>query len=83
MVPNATRESVHDAASTLAYHWAEGAGGHKDRLGVERLIRAYPIGLQIPLCANVLLLLQERGWYTHADKFEGLLFEMAATREAV
>ena len=71
------RDTIRDAASTLAFHWAEGPGGHKDRLGVERLIRAYPTGLQLPLCANILLMLERSGHHAQAVAFEALLFSLA------
>ena len=82
MTAEMMRETIRDAASTLAYHWAEGPAGIKDRLGVERLIRAYPKGLQLPLCAWVLLYLERRGWYTQAAAFESFLFDLATEEHA-
>jgi hypothetical protein len=70
-----TRDNIRDAASTLAHHWT--SGEPRDWQGVERLLLSYPISLQRPLCALVLLFLQERGWYTRAAAFERFLFDLA------
>jgi hypothetical protein len=73
------RADIRNAASTLAHHWCRSEP--MDRIGVERCIKAYPPALQLPLCANILLLLHERGFYTHADSFEALLFDLADVEE--
>lgn len=75
-----TREDVRNAASTLAHHWV-GADPAKDREGVRRLIVAYPEAARVPLCAHVLRYLELRGFYTQAEKFEGMLFDLAGIEE--
>jgi hypothetical protein len=70
-----TRDNIRDAASTLAHHWT--SADRRDRLGVERLLLAYPVELQRPLAALILMRLEERGHYTGAAAFEALLFDLA------
>jgi len=70
-----TKNNVRDAASTLAHHWC-GADA-MDRVGVERVILAYPQALQLPLCALIMHTLEGRGFYTQAAAFEGWLFALA------
>jgi hypothetical protein len=70
-----TKDNIRDAASTLAHHWV--SAEPKDREGVERLIRSHPVPLHPVLCAHVMRYLELRGFYTKAEQFEGLLFDLA------
>jgi hypothetical protein len=70
-----TRDNIRDAASTLAHHWV--SAEPKDREGVERIIRSHPVPLHPVLCAHVMRYLELRGFYTKAEQFEGLLFDLA------
>lgn len=70
-----TRDNVRDTASTLAHLWT--GADHRDQCGVERVIRSHPIELRPVLCAHIMRYLELRGFYTKAEKFEGMLFDMA------
>lgn len=70
-----TRDTLRNAASTLAHHWENNSG--IDRIGVERLIDAYPPAHQRHLCALVLSYLEQRGAYTSAMAFESMLYDAA------
>jgi hypothetical protein len=70
-----TKDNIRDAASTLAHHWV--SAEPKDRVGVERIIRAYPAPLWPALCAHIMRYLELRGWYVKAEQFEALLFDFA------
>jgi hypothetical protein len=70
-----TRDGIRDAASTLAYHWTSAES--RDHQGVERMMLAFPVELQRPICALVLFFLEQRGAYTRAAAWERLLFDIA------
>lgn len=70
-----TRDNIRDAASTLAHHWV--SADSRDRLGVERLIRAYPHQMRPVICAHIMRHLVLQGFYTQAEKFEDLLLDLA------
>jgi hypothetical protein len=74
-------ETLADAASTLAHYWV-GSEPSKDRLGVERLIRAFPASTRPALCALVYQTLHARGFYTQANAFLGMLIEMDCAQRA-
>lgn len=74
------REHLRNAASTLAHHWAKATADPDlamNRLGVERLILAYPPAHQCVLAVMVVQILRERCISsTAADAFEDMLFEL-------
>jgi len=70
-----TREALRNAASTLAYHWENNAG--IDRIGVERMLDAYPHAHQRLLSLMVYDYLETRGAYTAAMAFESMLYDAA------
>jgi hypothetical protein len=71
-----TRDDIRNTASTLAHHWV-GPDTLRDREGVRRIIISHTEALRPPLCAHIMRFLEHRGFYTQAEKFEALLFEMA------
>lgn len=75
-----TRDAIRDTASTLAHHWV-GPDRIKDRLGVQRIILSHHESLRPVLCAHVMRYLEQRGWFTQAAAFEGLLFDLAGVED--
>jgi hypothetical protein len=77
--PMVTRDQVRDASSTIAHLWSNGM--QMDRIGAARLIKLVPADWRPVVCANIMLMLQQRGEYTQAQAFEGLLFDLAGIEE--
>jgi len=71
-----TRDSVRDAASTLAHMWSA-ATSEKDRQGVDRIIQAFSAPTRCVVSALVLHFLEQRGFYTQAAALESLMFDHA------
>lgn len=71
-----TRDDIRNTASTLAHHWV-GGDTLRDREGVRRIILSHAVDLRPVLCAHVLRYLELRGWYTQAERFESMLFDLA------
>lgn len=67
-------ERLADAASTLAYLWTQGHKSAMDRIGIERLIIAYPHAIQCALCA---LMLRNMECADARRAFENWLYDMA------
>jgi hypothetical protein len=75
-----TRDNIRDTASTLAHLWV-GPDTLKDREGVRRIILSHTEALRPPLCAHIMRYLEHRGFYTQAEKFEAMLFDLADVPE--
>jgi hypothetical protein len=74
-----TQDMLADAASTLAHLWAT-EGPAMNRIGVERLIRAYPAATQLALCTMIWRYLEDRHSPAQAEAFTQWMCDLAGVQ---
>lgn len=79
-----TQNMLADAASTLAHLWATKADPAcaRNRMGVERMLLAYPAATQMVLCTMIWRYLEDRHSQADAAAFTDWLCDLAEVRVA-
>lgn len=81
-----TQDMLADAASTLAHLWAtktiEQPECGRNRIGVERILLAYPAATQMAICTMIWRYLEDRHSQADAAAFTDWLCDLAGAQVA-